>query len=230
MQSVAAELNLSETAFLLPRPGGWGLRWFTPTTEVNLCGHATLASAFFLWETGLIAPEEPARFFTERSGDLICWQRDGRIQMDFPARPAVEAPIPDRLADALGTQPLWVGRSVDDYLVEVRDANTVRELRPDFAILAHYPVRGVMVTAAGDSGYDMISRFFAPSAGVPEDPVTGSAHCSLAPYWAERTGKTQLLAWQASRRGGELHLRLEGPRVWLGGTAVAVWKGELDLS
>jgi len=227
MQQIAAEMNLSETAFLEPRPDGWGLRWFTPTIEVALCGHATLASAHFLWESGTLDMERPARFYTEKSGELVCWHRNGRIEMDFPARPAVEAPAPDGLAEALGVTPKWIGRSVDDYLVEVENEATVRSLRPDLAALSRLSVRGVIVTASGDGRYDVVSRFFAPAAGVPEDPVTGSAHCTLAPYWSTRTGRTELLAWQASSRGGELHLRLEGSRVWLGGTAITVWQGHL---
>ena len=227
MQQIAAEMNLSETAFLVPKDAGWGLRWFTPTTEVALCGHATLASAHFLWESGALSRESPARFFTEKSGELVCWHRNGRIEMDFPARTALEAPAPDGLAKALGASLKWVGRSVDDYLVEVEDAATVRNLAPDLSALSRLPVRGVIVTAAGDGRHDLVSRFFAPAAGVPEDPVTGSAHCTLAPFWAARTGRTELLAWQASPRGGELHLRVEGTRVWLCGTAITIWQGQL---
>ncbi len=227
MQQIAAEMNLSETAFLVSKDEGWGLRWFTPTTEVALCGHATLASAHFLWESGTLSREYPARFFTEKSDELICRHRNGRIEMDFPSRPASEAPAPDGLAEALGATPKWVGRSVDDYLVEVEDAETVCHLRPNLMALAQLPVRGVIVTAAGDGRYDLVSRFFAPAAGVPEDPVTGSAHCTLSPYWSARTGRTELLAWQASPRGGEVHLRLEGSRVLLGGSATTIWKGHL---
>lgn len=227
MQHIAAEMNLSETAFLIPRDDGWGLRWFTPTTEVALCGHATLASAHFLWESGTLPREHPARFFTEQSGELVCWHRKGRIEMDFPARPALEAPAPEGLTEALGASSKWVGRSVDDYLVEVADAATVRTLQPNLTALARLPVRGVIVTAAGDGRHDLVSRFFAPAAGVPEDPVTGSAHCTLAPFWSTRLGRNELLAWQASPRGGEIHLRMEGSRVWLGGTAITIWQGQL---
>ena len=227
MQRVAAEMNLSETAFLIPTPDGWGIRWFTPLAEVALCGHATLASAHFLWQSGLLALERSARFFTQRSGELVCHVRDGRIEMDFPARLATEAPIPDGLAEALGVEPIWVGRSADDHLVQVGNENTVRGLRPNLAVIGQLPVRGVIVTARGDGVYDCVSRFFAPAVGVPEDPVTGSAHCTLAPFWSERIGKKELRAWQASRRGGEVHLRVAGSRVFLGGSAVTVWRGEV---
>lgn len=227
MQRVAAEMNLSETAFLAPASEGWSIRWFTPLAEVALCGHATLASAHFLWESGILANEQPARFFTQHSGGLICQYREGRIEMDFPARVATETAIPDGLAEALGVAPMWVGRSADDYLIQVSAEETVRALRPNLSVIGQLPVRGVIVTARSGGIYDCVSRFFAPAVGVPEDPVTGSAHCTLAPFWAERTGKTALRAWQASRRGGEVHLQVAGSRVLLGGNAVTVWRGEM---
>ena len=227
MQRVAAEMNLSETAFLSPRLDGWGLRWFTPAVEVALCGHATLASAHTLWESGRLAADQPARFHTEQSGVLTCVRRSTGIAMDFPARIAEAAPIPAGLAEALGSAPVWVGRSAYDYLCELPDEATVRGLKPDLGALARLPVRGVIVTAKGGGGFDLVSRFFAPGAGVAEDPVTGSAHCTLAPYWAAKLGRCILRAWQASARGGEVRLELAGDRVWLEGNAVTVWRGEL---
>lgn len=227
MQRVAAEMNLSETAFLVPRADGWGLRWFTPTVEVALCGHATLASAHLLWETGRVGAGEPARFHTEQSGELKCLRRLTGIAMDFPVRVAEATAAPAGLAEALGCVPVWVGRSAYDYLVELPDEAAVRGLKPDHAALARLPVRGVIVTARGSDGFDLVSRFFAPGAGVVEDPVTGSAHCTLAPYWAQKLGRTKLRAWQASARGGEVRLELAGDRVWLEGNAVTVWRGEL---
>lgn len=227
MQQVAAELNLSETAFLVPQAGGWQLRWFTPTIEVALCGHATLASAHALWESGRLAPDAPAIFHTLRSGVLTCVRRGSLIEMDFPARPAEPAESLPGLSEALGTNPVWIGRSAYDYLCELADEATVRSLRPDHSALRKLPVRGVIVTARGQDGHDFVSRFFAPGAGVAEDPVTGSAHCTLAPFWAGRFGKTELRAWQASARGGEVHMRVTGDRVHLGGRAITVWKGEL---
>lgn len=228
MQKVAAEMNLSETAFLAPRPdGGWDLRWFTPTIEVALCGHATLASAHALWEQGLAPASESIRFHT-KSGWLVC-RRDGvDIAMDFPARPAESATPPSGLEAALGTRITWCGRSADDYLVEIADAKTVRDLRPNLAALAKFQVRGVIVTATSDeSRFDFISRFFGPAAGVPEDPVTGSAHCTLAVYWSKKLGRTKLRGWQASARGGEVAVEIQDQRVTLSGTAVTVWRGEL---
>lgn len=227
MQRVAAEMNLSETAFLVPQAKGWGLRWFTPKAEVALCGHATLASAHALWESGRLAADAPAVFHTRQSGVLTCVQREGRIEMDFPARPAAATELPAGLVEALGAKPVWTGRGAYDYLCELADEAAVRVLRPDHAALAKLPVRGVIVTARGSGEHDFVSRFFAPGVGVAEDPVTGSAHCTLAPFWAQRLGKTSLRAWQASARGGEVRVRLEDDRVVLGGNAVTVWRGEL---
>ena len=227
MQHVAAELNLSETAFLAPRPDGWDLRWFTPVIEVALCGHATLASAHALWESGRLAPAATARFHTLQSGVLTCVQRDGLIEMDFPARPAEATEPPPGLAEALGALPVWVGRSAYDYLCELAGEAAVRALRPDHIALAKLPARGVIVTARGSNGYDFVSRFFAPGSGVAEDPVTGSAHCTLAPFWAAKLGQTAMRAWQASARGGEVRVRVAGDRVMLGGHTVTVWRGEL---
>jgi PhzF family phenazine biosynthesis protein len=232
MQAVAQEMNLSETAFLLPlgRPEeGWRLRWFTPEVEVELCGHATLASAHVLWETGRLRPQEAARFETF-SGLLTCRRRGEEIAMDFPAQPVEEAGEPPAgLVEALGLAPRFLGRSRFDFLVAAESEEQVRALEPDFRRLSALQVRGVIVTARASSPrYDFVSRFFAPGAGVPEDPVTGSAHCSLGPYWGPRLGKREMLAWQASTRGGELSVRLTGEdRVELGGRAVLVFEGRL---
>jgi PhzF family phenazine biosynthesis protein len=229
MASVAAEMNLSETAFPVRRSDGdWDLRWFTPTMEVRLCGHATLATAHRLWECGLAPSGEAVRFHT-RSGRLVCRRNPGtqRVEMDFPARPALEVSAPAGLAEALGTELAWCGRGEDDLLVEVADATTVRKLRPDLAALAQLPVRGVIVTAASDSPeFGFVSRFFAPALGIDEDPVTGSAHCTLACHWADRLGRTALSGFQASARGGTVGMELQGDRVRLLGHAVTAWRGQ----
>ncbi len=237
MQSVAREMNLSETAFLVPSAErSFGLRWFTPKVEVALCGHATLASAHALWETGVLAPAEAARFDTQ-SGRLTCRQSaSGRIEMDFPAKLAAPAEAPAALLPALGVaaeQSVAVLRNAFDYLVEVDSEATVRALDPDHGRLRSLPVRGVIVTSrAGEGGpdasHDFVSRFFAPGSGVDEDPVTGSAHCALAPYWAAKLGRNELVGYQASPRGGTVWTRLEGDRVVLGGYAVTVLRGLLD--
>jgi predicted PhzF superfamily epimerase YddE/YHI9 len=228
MQAVAGELALSETAFLLPRDdGSWALRWFTPTREVDLCGHATLAAAHVLWETGRLDPSLPARFLT-RSGWLHALRSDdGSVQLDFPARPAMPCDVPGGLADAIGADMRWCGRSLEDLLVELPHASVVRGLAPDLAALAALPVRGVIVTAASDvAGHDFVSRFFAPAVGVPEDPVTGSAHCTLGPFWAARLGRASLRGLQASRRGGTVAVACQGERILLTGAAVTTWRGE----
>jgi len=227
MQACAAEMNLSETAFLHPRPAGaYDLRWFTPAVEVDLCGHATLASAHVLWETGALPAEAVARFHT-RSGVLSAVRRDGWIEMDFPAMPAEPVSAPPDLLEALGTDAVPVSRNQLDYLVELASEAEVRALQPDLAKLARVPVRGVIVTARS-AEYDFVSRFFAPACGIAEDPVTGSAHCCLGPYWAARLGRTRLTAFQASRRGGVVRVALAGGRVLLAGQAVTVFRGELD--
>lgn len=229
MQLVAREMNLSETAFVHPlEEGGWGLRWFTPTVEVELCGHATLASAHVLWEASLLAPDVPARFHT--LSDLLTAKRreDGEIELDFPARTAEAVEAPPGLVEALGVAPGFVGRSRYDYLLEVESEDVVRSIVPDHGRLRTLPVRGVIVTAVGSSGsYDFVSRFFAPGAGVDEDPVTGSAHCTLGPYWQGRLGRSDFAAWQASPRGGAVRVRIAGERVKLGGKAVTVLQGRL---
>jgi PhzF family phenazine biosynthesis protein len=227
MQSVAREMNLSETAFLVRTAGGYDLRWFTPSVEVALCGHATLASAHVLWEDGHLPSARQARFHT-KSG-LLTGDRAGEwIELDFPAKREGPAPAPAGLNEALGVTPKYVGKNQFDYLVEVDGEVTVRRLTPNHAMLATLPVRGVIVTSRADSaGYDFVSRFFAPGSGVPEDPVTGSAHCALGPYWQSRLGKSDFVAYQASPRGGVVRVRVAGDRVKLGGKAVTVLRGEL---
>src|SRR5881409_3459641 len=215
MQAVVREMNLSETAFLRLDGDRYRLRWFTPAVEVDLCGHATLASAHVLWQDGHAPPGEEARFRT-KSGLLTARRRDGWIELDFPATLAA----PAGLAEALGLQktPRWVGRSRFDYLIEVDSEDTIRALKPDFPALERVEARGTIVTSrAATPGYDFVSRFFAPRTGVPEDPVTGSAHCALAPFWSERLKKTEMIAYQASPRGGVVRVSLGGERVKLGG-------------
>ncbi len=229
MQSLAQEMNLSETAFLEPRHDGYGLRWFTPVAEVGLCGHATLAGAHVLYETGLAPAGEPVRFASV-SGQLTARREDGLLVLDFPARPATAAALPPGLLTALGTAgPVWAGRSQDDILVVLSREEDVTGLRPDIAALAGVGSRGVIVTApASRPGAAFVSRFFAPAVGVAEDPVTGSAHCTLAPYWSGRLGRSRLTGYQASARGGTVGVRLEGDRVLLAGQAVTVFSGHLS--
>ncbi|MGO8947452.1 MAG: PhzF family phenazine biosynthesis protein [Ktedonobacterales bacterium] len=227
MQRVAQEMNLAETAFLYAELDGFHLRWFTPTVEVDLCGHATLASAHVLWEEGHLKVEEQACFYT-RSGLLKAERHGAWIELDFPATPATPADAPDELLEALGVEPAYVGKSSFDYLVEVDSEETLRSLKPDMNRLERVPVRGVIVTSRSDSTeYDFISRFFAPRSGIPEDPATGSAHCTLAPFWEQRLGKRAFSAYQASPRGGVVRVRLSGDRVAIEGQAVTVLRGEL---
>jgi PhzF family phenazine biosynthesis protein len=227
MQNVAREMNLSETAFLVRDADAFQLRWFTPAVEVDLCGHATLASAHVLWEDGHLNPGQQARFET-RSGLLTADKRGEWIEMDFPVKVEEPADPPARLNEALGVPSKYVGRNKFDYIVEVNSETVLRSLKPDFGLLGEIPVRGVIVTSRSESnGYDFVSRFFAPAAGINEDPVTGSAHCCLAPYWAKRLGKTNFVAYQASARGGVLRIQLNGDRVLLSGQAVTVLRGEL---
>ncbi len=224
MQNIAAEMNLSETAFLFPEADGWNLRWFTPEAEVELCGHATLATAHILWETGQAEPGTELSFFT-KSGRLTAQAEGEYIQLDFPASKLEEVAPPDGLIEALGVKPTYVGKTVFDYLIEVDSDEIVRSITPDFGALKRASARGVMVTArSSDSRYDFVSRFFAPAVGIDEDPVTGSAHCALAPYWQLRLGKDELKAYQASRRGGELLLRPVNDRVLILGKAVTVFE------
>ena len=226
MRDVAREMNLSETAFLLPEGDAWRLRWLTPEVEVDLCGHATLASAHVLWETGRLRPDETARF-QSRSGLLTATRWGDLIELDFPAKVATACPPPPDLTKAIDVAPVWVGKNQFDYLVEVASEQEVRGLRPDHHTLAKLGVRGVMVTSrSSTTGYDFISRFFAPGSGVPEDPVTGSAHACLGPYWSAKLGRTDLIGYQASARGGIVRTALRGDRVLLGGKAVTVMRGE----
>ena len=227
MQHVAREMNLSETAFVFRHDDAWDLRWFTPAVEVDLCGHATLAAAHVLWEDGHLAPGVRATFDT-LSGRLSADRRGEWIEMDFPAQVAQPATPPDTLMDALGVMGKYVGKNRMDYLVEVESEAVVRALQPDFRRLRALPIRGVIVTSrASSDAFDFVSRFFAPGAGVDEDPVTGSAHCCLAPYWGARLGKVEMVGYQASPRGGVVAVRTAGDRVILGGQAVTVLRGEL---
>ncbi len=227
MQNVAAEMNLSETAFLHPQSDGYKLRWFTPATEVDLCGHATLASAHVLWETERLSPADTARFYT-RSG-LLTAKRSGEwIEMDFPAEPAAGVTPPPNLVKALGIPPVRVSKNRFDYLVEIDSEEAVGNLRPDLNLLNSVDCRGVIVTSrASTPGYDFVSRFFAPQVGIAEDPVTGSAHCCLGPYWQTRLNKREFAAYQASARGGVVRVQVNGERVLLAGQAVTVLRGEL---
>jgi PhzF family phenazine biosynthesis protein len=228
MQRVAAEMNLSETAFIHPRDDGFGLRWFTPTVEVDLCGHATLASAHALWSEGLVDAEVPIPFHT-KSGVLTCVYDGDWIELDFPATPAKAIDAPSGLLAALGVAPSFVGRTTNDNVVVVDSEDTVRSIRPDFYAMREMAVRGVIVTSASqDDRYDFVCRFFAPGAGVDEDPVTGSAYCCLGPFWGERLGKTELTGYQASIRGGLVRVRVAGDRVMLRGQAVTVLRGSLS--
>jgi PhzF family phenazine biosynthesis protein len=233
MQQVATEMNLAETAFIVRRnDGSYDLRWFTPAVEVDLCGHATLATAHTLWETNRLKPDEPARFHT-RSGLLTCVRgSDGWIQMDFPATPQQRADAPDGMFDAMSlssSDVLTIGKTKFDYLVQIRSETQLRTLSPDHSRLRKLPVRGIIVTAqpSGSSEFDFVSRFFAPGSGIDEDPVTGSAHCALGPYWALKLGKTELVGYQASQRGGVVRVTLQGDRVLLAGQAVTTMRGEL---
>lgn len=227
MRSVAQEMNLSETAFLYPHQDGFNLRWLTPSVEVALCGHATLASAHVLWEEGHLANHQEARFYT-KSGLLTAQQQGEWIEMKFPAVIESASPPPDGLAEALGVRLVYVGRNKFDYIVELESAEVVRKLQPNFSALRTLGVRGVIVTSRSDTPeFDFISRFFAPGSGIDEDPVTGSAHACLGPFWSGRLGKKDFTAYQASPRGGIVRVRLEGGRVILGGKAVTVLRGEL---
>ena len=227
MQNIACEMNLSETAFLVRQADGFDLRWFTPATEVELCGHATLASAHVLWTENYLKADEQARFHT-LSG-LLTARRDGEwIEMDFPAQAESAIDVPSGLLEALDVPATYVGQNKFDYLVEVASEDTVREMRPDYLLLSDLPVRGVIVTSrAKSTEYDFVSRFFGPRVGVNEDPVTGSAHCCLGPYWAKKLGKKRLLGYQVSSRGGVVRVHVEGERVKLAGQAVTVMRGEL---
>ena len=235
LAALAREMRLSATAYLFPRGADWDLRWFTPGVEIALCGHATLASAHVLWETGRARPDEPVRFHT-RSGELTARRSldaGGDVELDFPAEPALAEELTPALAAALGVAPSsveWCGRNRMDRLVVLADEIALLASAPDFRALAAAtrPDRGVIVTAlSADPRYDFVSRYFAPAAGIDEDPATGSAHCCLGPFWSERLGQHELRAYQASARGGELRVRVRGERVDLIGRAVTVLRGEL---
>lgn len=228
MRDVAREMNLSETAFLTPQNGGYHLRWLTPAVEVDLCGHATVASAHVLWQDGHLPEGRQARFYT-RSGVLLADRRGDWIELDFPGKLPAPTEAPLELLPALGlVEARFVGRSAFDYLVEVDSEEILRSLAPDHGTLRKLPVRGVIVTSRpATAEFDFVSRFFAPGSGIDEDPVTGSAHTALGPYWGEKLGKSEFTAYQASARGGIVRVRLNGERVILGGQAVTVMTGEL---
>jgi len=227
MAAVAREMNLSETAFLRPQEDGWNLRWFTPAVEVDLCGHATLASAHTIYELELLKEKNEARFHT-KSGLLTAKKRGDEIELNFPTTPPDPVSEDPGLAAALGVKAEDLGQSRFDYLVKVGSEAEVREAQPDFGELHKLGIRGVMLTRRGESDqFDFISRFFAPGAGIDEDPVTGSAHCCLGPYWSEILEKDEMLAYQASARGGVVRVRVEDERVYLGGKAVTVMVGKL---
>ena len=227
MQKVAAEMNLSETAFVTPAATGFDLRWFTPVAEVDLCGHATLAAAHILYEYNILAKNKVARFQT-KSGILTVHQKDDLLEMDFPAEPASEIPPIPVLTRALGIDPVITAQNRMDILVQVQSADSVINLKPNYEELAQIPVRGVIVTSiSNDTAYDFISRFFAPRYGVNEDPVTGSAHCCLAPYWAEKLEKNSLIGFQAGQRGGFVYMSNKRNRVELAGHAVTIFAGQL---
>jgi PhzF family phenazine biosynthesis protein len=229
MQYIAREMNLSETAFLFKEKNHYNLRWFTPATEVELCGHATLASAHILWQFGYLKPDEQVKFKT-LSG-LLSAEKEGKvIVLDFPAQPERSASMPAGLKEALGITPKHVGINQFDYLLELDSEQMVRNLQPDFALLKQVQSRGIIVTARADSDQtDFVSRFFAPAVGIDEDPVTGSAHCCLGPYWAKKLNKKLLIGYQASERGGFVRIEIKEDRVRLGGTAVTIFKGEITV-
>jgi len=227
LQLIAREMNLSETAFLVKNAAGFDLRWFTPTLEVDLCGHATLAPAHVLWQEGIVKSTASIQFST-RSGILKADRIDGEIQLDFPLKPEKPADPPPDLVEALGASPVYVGKNQFDYLVELKSEEELRGLAPDFRLLAKVQARGVIVTSRSvDSRFDFVSRFFAPAVGIDEDPVTGSSHCCLGDFWRKRLGKTKLLAYQASSRGGVVRVEVRNDRALLGGKAVIIAKGEL---
>jgi predicted PhzF superfamily epimerase YddE/YHI9 len=227
MRNVAREMNLAETAFLLPQDDGYDLRWLTPSVEVDLCGHATVASAHVLWQDGHLPAGEQARFHT-RSGLLTADRRGDWIELDFPVKIATVSEPPPELLPALGVEALAVAKNVFDYLVEVESEEILRGMSPDHSTLRKIPVRGVIVTARSSTpGFDFISRFFAPGSGIDEDPATGSSHTALGPYWGGKLGKSEMTGYQASARGGVVRVRLNGDRIILGGQAVTVMQAQL---
>jgi PhzF family phenazine biosynthesis protein len=227
LQAIAAENNLSETAFLVSEGSDYRLRWFTPVVEVPLCGHGTLASAATVMER--LEPGRHEVTFHTASGPLIVRRTDSGYVMDFPIRPTQFIATPQSLSEALGVVPVEVIVDTGNYTALLEDARSVRELTPDMAAITRLDRGGVVVTAAGDGPYDFVSRYFAPSKGVPEDPVTGGAHCALTPYWSKRLNKTAFRAYQASRRGGEMTCRLVGERVELEGSCVFYLEGTADI-
>jgi PhzF family phenazine biosynthesis protein len=227
MQQIAAENNLAETAFLVVDGREYQLRWFTPKLEVPLCGHATLASAAVVMER--LEPGRKRVVFHTRSGPLTVEKTEKGYFMDFPAREAKPTAAPEGLAEALGAVPVEVLSNVFNYMAVLKDQHAVRELSPDFSLIAQLDRPGVIVTARGDEEYDFISRYFAPAKGIPEDPVTGAAHCMLTPYWARKLNKSELTAYQASRRGGRVQCRLMGDRVGLQGECVFYLEGSIQL-
>lgn len=227
MQAIAAENNLAETAFLLPHDGGYRLRWFTPTTEVPLCGHATLASAAVVMER--LEPGRTRVIFHSASGPLTVDRVGAGYVMNFPARPSEQIPLLPGLAEALGAQPVEVYANAFNYLALLESPQVLRDLAPDMAAIARIDRPGVIVTTSGEEPFDFLSRYFAPAKGIPEDPVTGSAHCMLAPYWAARLGTTTFRAFQCSPRGGEVLCRLKGDRVELEGSCVFYLEGEVEI-
>jgi len=228
LRGVAREMNLSETAFLLEEGDGYSLRWFTPAVEVELCGHATLAAAHILWETGRL-PGDGTAVFRTLSGELSARRNGGWIVMDFPAEEDMPADAPEMLVRALGGDPRYTGKNRFDYILEFGSEEEIREMRPDYKLLGTVPCRGVIVTAAAAGEYDFVSRFFAPAVGIDEDPVTGSAHCCLGPFWNRRLGRSSFTARQVSARGGTVRVEVRGGRVMLGGQAVTVMEGEVSL-
>lgn len=230
MQHVAREMGLSETAFLTTQENGFGLRWFTPTVEVELCGHATLASAHVLWCHEGYSPDEELHFHT-LSGLLTARKEDDWIELNFPATPEKKVLPPPELLHGLGSDNdyVYVGKNQFDFVVEVSREQTVRKLRPNLRELKEVDARCIVVTSRSAAPYDFVSRCFAPATGIDEDPVTGSSHCCLGPYWKERLEKDTFLAYQASARGGELRVRVAGDRVYLSGQAVTVTRGEMEV-
>ncbi|MBN1997336.1 PhzF family phenazine biosynthesis protein [candidate division KSB1 bacterium] len=230
MQGIAREMNVSETAFIYPQRNGYNLRWFTPQVEVDLCGHATLATAHILWEQGIFPKEKKLDFYT-KSGRLQAFKKHDWIVLDFPAEPATRYSVSDELIQALGVKVQFSGKNRFDYLILIESEEKLLKLKPDMDRLARCTERGVIVTSLPSRpGYDFVSRFFAPAIGINEDPVTGSAHCCLGPFWRERLYKYDLLAYQASSRGGvvKVNVDLSHERVELGGQAVTVFRAEVD--
>ncbi|MBK8981098.1 MAG: PhzF family phenazine biosynthesis protein [Ignavibacteria bacterium] len=231
MQKIAFEMNLSETAFLTKRKDGFGLRWFTPKAEVELCGHATLASAHILWQENIIQGSQEAVFYTVYKGILKAAKNGHEIMLNFPVNIPSSSDGNEILSKALNVNPINVLVTDNHYLIELNSETELRKVNPDFSLLKSLPKYGTILTCRSDDPeFDFVSRFFAPAKGVDEDPVTGSAHCVLAPYWSDKLGKNKMNAFQASERGGKLTVEISGDRVLISGSAVTVTKGELFLS